>query len=98
MTLTAPRYWLMPSKRAMNNGNYIENYLAEVKEIAGKMSVEDINSTVELLYDAWKNGSQVVSFTPRTVGEKQKVEFLLYKAGEVEPYIDPLHLWLDVID
>ena len=43
----------------MNNGNYISNYLAEVKEIADKMSVEDINSTVELLYDTWKNGNQV---------------------------------------
>ena len=43
----------------MNNGNFIENYLAEVKEIAGKMSVDDINSTVELLYDTWKNGNQV---------------------------------------
>jgi uncharacterized membrane protein len=39
---------------------------------------------------------QEVSFVPQIAGEKQKVEFLLYKDGEVEPCLDPLHLWLDV--
>jgi D-sedoheptulose 7-phosphate isomerase len=43
----------------MNNGNYIKNYLDEVKEIAGKMPVADIDDAVNLLYDAWKNGHQV---------------------------------------
>jgi D-sedoheptulose 7-phosphate isomerase len=43
----------------MNNGNYIKNYLDEVKEIAGKMPVADIDDAVNLLYDAWENGHQV---------------------------------------
>lgn len=59
MTSRVPRYWLMPNERMMNNGDYIKNYLAEVKEIAEKISVEDINGTIELLYDTWKNGNQV---------------------------------------
>ncbi len=37
-----------------------------------------------------------VSFTPEVAGEKQKVEFLLFKNREVEPCLKPLHLWLNV--
>lgn len=36
-----------------------------------------------------------VSFTPTGVGENRKVEFLLYKGGQVEPYLS-LRLWIDV--
>jgi uncharacterized membrane protein len=36
-----------------------------------------------------------VSFTPTSVGENQKVEFLLYKGGQVEPYLS-LRLLIDV--
>jgi uncharacterized membrane protein len=36
-----------------------------------------------------------VSFTPTSVGENQKVEFLLYKNGQVEPYLS-LRLWIDI--
>ncbi len=37
----------------------------------------------------------IVSFTPARVGEHQKVEFVLYKNGQSEPYLK-LHLWVDV--
>ena len=66
-----------------------------VEVVLNDMKVDEIGPLMLQNDEKW---SQVVSFTPGTVGEKQKVEFLLYKAGEVEPYIDPLHLWLDVID
>lgn len=36
-----------------------------------------------------------VSFTPTKVGENQKVEFLLHKNGQNEPYLT-LRLWTDV--
>lgn len=42
--------------------------------------------------EKWENE---VSFTPTSVGENQKVEFLLYKTGQAEPYLK-LHLWIDV--
>ena len=38
----------------------------------------------------------VVNFVPEVVGENQKIEFLLYRDSELEPYLEPLHLWLDV--
>jgi uncharacterized membrane protein len=37
-----------------------------------------------------------VSFVPPQKGERQRVEFLLFKEGEAEPYLEPLRLWLDV--
>jgi uncharacterized membrane protein len=40
---------------------------------------------------------EVVSFTPQKAGSAQKVEFLLYRDGESEPYRE-LHLWVDVVD
>ena len=38
---------------------------------------------------------EIVSFSPDRAGDSQKVEFLLYKNGENEPYLK-LHLWLKV--
>ncbi len=37
----------------------------------------------------------IVSFTPDRAGDKQKVEFLLYRQGQSEVY-HRLHLWVDV--
>jgi len=39
---------------------------------------------------------EIVSFTPDRAADSQKVEFLLYKNGESEPYLKPLHLWIGV--
>ena len=38
---------------------------------------------------------EIVDFTPDRVGDKQKVEFLLYRQGQSEAY-RRLHLWVDV--
>jgi uncharacterized membrane protein len=48
---------------------------------------------VELEHEGkWENG---VGFVTQKTGERQKVEFVLYKNGE--PYFEePLHLWIDV--
>ena len=42
---------------------------------------------------------EIVSFTPDKTGYNQKVEFWLYKSGEIEPYLkDPLYLVIDVLE
>jgi len=41
---------------------------------------------------------EIVSFTPDKAGNREKVEFLLYKNGEAEPFLEPLRLWLDVTE
>lgn len=38
---------------------------------------------------------EAISFTPSKAGDNQKVEYLLYKNGQGEPYLR-LHLWVDV--
>lgn len=38
---------------------------------------------------------QEVAFTPVTAGETQKIEFLLFREGDSEPY-NQLHLWVNV--
>ncbi len=43
----------------MSNKDFIQNYLSEVREIAEAISVADIDRAIELLFEAWKNGSQV---------------------------------------
>jgi D-sedoheptulose 7-phosphate isomerase len=38
---------------------FIQNYLAEISKVTERISVEEINRAVELLFDAWKSGGQV---------------------------------------
>ncbi len=39
--------------------------------------------------------SEIV-FVPMVPGESEKVEFTLYKNGDAEPLLEPLHLWINV--
>jgi uncharacterized membrane protein len=41
---------------------------------------------------------QPADFSPPAVGKNQEVEFLLYKNGELDPDIKPLHLWIEVTE
>ena len=43
----------------MENENFIQDYLSEVKKIAETISVADIDGVVELLFQAWRSGNQV---------------------------------------
>lgn len=41
---------------------------------------------------------EIISFTADRAGDNQKVEFFLYKNEETAPYLNPLHLWVNVKD
>lgn len=43
----------------MNNKDFIQNYLSEMKRTVDDISIEDVDRVVELLYDAWQKGHQV---------------------------------------
>jgi len=43
----------------VDNKDFIRNYLAEVKKVAGAISIADVDRAVELLFETWKNGSHV---------------------------------------
>ena len=40
----------------------------------------------------------IVSFTPHQAGDSQKVEFLLYKDEDTEPYFEPLYQLVNVTE
>ena len=69
---------------------------------------ESVVYRVEIMIDGVKNNEVgpmmleydkewegIVGFTPVKAGDKQKVEFLLYRQGQSEVY-QRLHLWVDV--
>ncbi len=43
----------------MKNREFIKDYLSEIGEVAGKISVEDTDRVIEILFQAWKDGSRV---------------------------------------
>lgn len=43
----------------MNNGEFIKNYLSEISEVVKKISVEDTDRVIEILFQAWRNGNRV---------------------------------------
>ncbi len=43
----------------MNDKDYIDGYLGDMTEIAEALSSDDIATAVDVLFDAWRNGSQV---------------------------------------
>jgi D-sedoheptulose 7-phosphate isomerase len=43
----------------LDNRRFIEDYLAEMRQVALDISVADIDSAVDILFDAWKRGGTV---------------------------------------
>jgi uncharacterized membrane protein len=57
--------------------------------------VEEVDVGMLAYQQKWE---EKVSFTPQAAGDKQKVEFILYKNGGTEPYLkEPLRLYVDVV-
>ncbi|MFC1915831.1 DUF1616 domain-containing protein [Chloroflexota bacterium] len=75
----------------VNSEHEVVSYRVEV--VINGVVNNDIEGIVLEPSEIWE---QEVSFIPKKVGENQRVEFLLYKDGEVEPCLDPLHLWIDI--
>lgn len=57
---------------------------------------EKINEAGPIILEHDEKWEQAVNFVPRVTGDRQKVEFLLYKDGETQPSQETLHLWVDV--
>ena len=71
---------------------------------------EEMSYRIEVTIDGVQNGEvgpllladedkweEEVSFAPQQAGDDQKVEFLLYRDGESEPY-STLHLFIDIVE
>ncbi len=76
----------------VNHEHEPASYRVEIK-IDGTRN-EEITIATLAQEEKWE---QTVSFAPYPSLGRQKIEFWLYKNGEVEPYFkDPLHLYIDV--
>lgn len=69
-----------------------EDMSYRVKVIVDGVTVEETGLLLLAHQEKWE---REISFTPTRTGENQKVEFLLYKNGETEPYRD-LYLKINV--
>ena len=66
-----------------------------VEVVIGEKKSTEVGPLVLLDEQKWEGE---VSFVSEVAGKHQGVEFLLYKQGEVEPCLEPLHLWVDVTE
>jgi len=76
-----------------NHEREVVSYRVEVK-IAGIKN----NEVGPMLLANEEKWEEILSFVPDKVGDNVKVEFFLYKNEESEPFLKPLHLWINVID
>ncbi len=85
----------------------------EIRVIVGIINREheEVSYRVEVKIDGVKNNEvgpvvlaneqkweNIVSFAPDKAGDNAKVEFLLYKNEQAEPYLKALYLWIDVTE
>lgn len=77
----------------VNHENQPTNYRIKIK-IGGAENSEINMGTLDNKAKLEKK----ISFTPKDIGKRQKVEFQLYLNNETEPYFDaPLYLYIDVV-
>jgi len=77
----------------VNHEHKIVSYWVEVR--IDEVKNNEVGPFVLANEQKWE---EIVSFTPDKAGDKQKVVFFLYKNGEDEPCLKPLHLWIDVTE
>lgn len=76
----------------VNHEHQPTSYRVEIK--IGDILYKEISTEVLNNEGKWQ---EKVSFIPQLAGEKQKVEFWLYKDDQQKPYYEqPLHLYIDV--
>jgi uncharacterized membrane protein len=65
-----------------------------------EVTIDGIRSSViqPVVLEQGETWQRDVSFTPVKGVGKQKVEFILYRNQESEPYLKPLYLWINVVE
>jgi len=77
----------------VNREHVAASYWIEVR-IDG---VED-NQVEPITLEHGEKEEVIASFTPQRAGDSQKVEFLLYKDEDAEPYFEPLYQLVNVTE
>jgi uncharacterized membrane protein len=77
----------------VNHEHQPASYQAKIQ--IGGIEISEINTGTLADGEKWE---REISFTPQSSGERQRVDFYLYKNGEDKPYLkEPLRLYIDVI-
>ncbi len=66
-----------------------------IEAVVGSKKISEVGPIHLADEEKWEGG---VNWLAESPGENQKIEFLLYRDDEVEPYLDPLHLWVDIFE
>jgi D-sedoheptulose 7-phosphate isomerase len=66
----------------MNNSEFIDTYMHRVQEIAGKISRDNIDKTIALLFEAWKNDKAVF-----VVGNGGSASTATHFAADLNKYV-----------
>ncbi len=67
----------------------------QIKIKIGGIEATEVNIGTLADGEKWE---EIISFTPQSAGERQTIDFYLYKNGEDTPYLkDPLRLYIDVV-
>ena len=78
----------------------VVNHEYQPASYQAKIKVDGIEAS-EVNIGTLANGEKwegKISFTPQFAGERQRIDFYLYKNGEDAPYLkEPLRLYIDVI-
>jgi uncharacterized membrane protein len=77
----------------VNHEHQPASYQAKIQ--IGGIEISEINTGTLADGEKWE---REISFTPQSSGERQRVDFYLYKNCEDKPYLkEPLRLYIDVI-
>jgi uncharacterized membrane protein len=60
------------------------------------LSGTKLTETGPVIMDDGQKWEDTFDFIPEVAGDDQKLEFLLYKDNELEPYFEPIYLWVNV--
>lgn len=77
----------------VNREHEVVSYRVEVK--IDELKKDEVGPIVLSNEQKWE---EIISFRPDKVSDNVKVEFVLYKNGEATPHLEPLHLWVNVIE
>lgn len=75
-----------------NHERSVSNYQLEV--MMNEVKYKEIGPVILANGETWEDG---VTFSSDTIATNQKIQFFLYKNEGAEPYLDPLHIWFDVV-
>ena len=90
------RFTYIPHPVAYKPVSLIREYAKGKDPVTGKPLMSEIVEALTKPLNAEEKKEQEVTITPAQIGDKQELEFLLYKGDGADVY-ESVHLWIDVV-